>query len=168
MWWWIDEMRNRIQRSWATPDPAWYRKQALLKKRLDVLAAQLRSASKVFTASTSSTSSTTTAWYVTQSDCWGQIVQSYDIMMTDVYKTLSYLQLLDYYTKRYTNNRWYYSRKSKQLYNVLETRYTSTPDRLYTMWQAAREWFFTEPTRRKPLHYYLFYHLLSLQNDDKS
>ena len=149
---WIEEIERRI----GSADPK--ERQPLLKKRLDILAAQLRSTS----------SSVYAPRYVTPADCRGQIVFSYDEMMTDVYKHLSYLHLLNYYTKQYTNNRWYYSRKRKQIHDTLISRYTSTPHQLYTMRTAAWEWFFMNPSIRKPLHYYLFYYLIWLQDDKES
>ena len=91
---WIEEIERRIGSSDPKGGhPLLKKRQSLLKKRLDILAAQLRS------------STHPTLRYVTPADCRGQIVSSYDEMMTDVYKHLSYLQLLNYYTKQYTNNR---------------------------------------------------------------
>jgi hypothetical protein len=153
---WIEEIERRIGSSDPKErQPLLKKRQSLLKKRLDILAAQLRS------------SNHPTLRYVTPADCRGQIVSSYDEMMTDVYKHLSYLQLLNYYTKQYTNNRWYYSRKRKSIHATLISRYTSTPHHLYTMRTAAWEWFFMNPSTRKPLHYYLFYYLIWLQDDKK-
>lgn len=156
---WIEEIERRMVGS-ATDPSIQKERQPLLKKRLDILAAQLRYAA-------SNTAAHHSLRYVTPADCRGQIVSSYDEMMTDVYKHLSYLQLLNYYTKQYTNNRWYYSRKRKSIHATLISRYTSTPHHLYTMRTAAWEWFFTNPSIRKPLHYYLFYYLIWLQDDRK-
>lgn len=128
-----------------------------LKKRLDILWAQLRA--------NKTNSSYKSPRYVTPDNSFSMIVEDYDIMMTDVYRHLSYLISLDKYTKQVTNNRGYYCRKKQQIHMYLISTYTSTPHSVYTMRDVAWEWFFKNPAIRQPLHSFLFNYLISLQDD---
>lgn len=159
----IDSLADRIK-AWEynqKPDPKHpnrYTAPAVqLKKRLDILWARLR-----YNATNSNYKS---PWYVSPEDAWWQIVEDYDLALTDIYQHLSYLIALDTYTKTVTNNRWYYCRKKQQTYLYLNSTYTLTPTRLYTMWDEAWDWFFSNPHVRKPLNTTLFYYLISLQDD---
>ena len=158
----IDSLADRI-RSWELSNapeikhPNRYTAPAVqLKKRLEILWARLRTSSQYHSP-----------WYVSPQDAWWQIVEDYDLALTDIYQHLSYLIALDTYTRVYTNNRWYYSRKKQQTYLYLTATYTINPHQLYTMWDIAWDWFFSNPHVRKPLNTTLFYHLMELQ-DDKS
>lgn len=162
----IDSLADRIK-AWelqAAPMPKHpnrYTAPAVqLKKRLDILGARLR-----YDSVKSSTYHS--PWYVSPDDARSMIVDDYDKMLTDIYQHLSYLNSLDLYTRLVTNNRWYYSRKKQQTYLYLESVYTSTPNLLFTMWEQAWDWFFSNPHVRKPLNTTLFYYLISLQDDEK-
>ena len=162
----IDSLADRIK-AWelqSTPIPKHpnrYTAPAVqLKKRLDILGARLR-------ANSVSSNSYHSPWYVSPEDAWWQIIEDYDLALTDIYQHLSYLIALDTYTKQYTNNRWYYCRKKQQTYLYLTSTYTTAPHLLYTMWDVAWDWFFSNPHVRKPLNTTLFYYLISLQDDEK-
>lgn len=128
-----------------------------LKKRLDILSAQLRV--------NEANSSYRSPWYLNPTDPFSLIINDYDIMMTDVYRHLSYLDTLDQYTHDVTNNRWYYCRKKQQTNLYLLSTYTDHPQSVYTMRDVAREWFFTKPSpNRLPLNAFLFNYLISLQD----
>lgn len=127
-----------------------------LKKRLDILWAQLKlDKSQAYTPPR----------YVSPSDPFSLIINDYDIMMTDVYRHLSYLDTLDQYTHDVTNNRGYYCRKKQQTHIYLLSTYTINPHQFYTMRDTAWEWFFRNPSSRQPLNSFLFNYLISLQDD---
>ena len=124
-----------------------------LKKRLDILSASLTN------------SSYRSPRYLNPTDPFSLIINDYDIMMTDIYQHLSYLDTLDQYTHDVTNNRWYYCRKKSHTFQYLLSTYTPTPQSVYTMRDVAREWFFTKPSpNRLPLNAFLFNYLISLQD----
>lgn len=147
---WIDSIESRVRALNDLPS-----KNVQLKKRLDVLGARLRANSVV---------SYRSPWYVSQSDPLSLIIDDYDRMLTDVYTHLSYLHLLDIYTKNATNNRGYYCRKRSQTRIYLVNTYFPHS---YCFRDAAWEWFFTNPSTRPPLHSYLFNYIMSLQDEQK-
>ena len=151
---WIDSLDRRIRERDTSLLPS---KKVQLKKRLDVLRSRL-------SASTQSSPHYHSPWYVSQTDPLSLIIDDYDRVLTDIYTHLSYLHLLDYYTKNVTNNRGYYCRKRS--YTRIYLMNTYDP-RLYCFRDAAWEWFFLPPTHRPPLHSYLFNYIISLQDDER-
>ena len=149
---WIDSLDRRIRDRDTSLLPS---KKIQLKKRLDVLRSRL---------SASSANNYHSPRYVTQIDPITLIIDDYDRMLTDIYMHLSYLHLLDYYTKKVTNNRGYYCRKKS--YTRIYLMNTYDP-RLYCFRDAAWQWFFTNPSTRPPLNSYLFNYIISLQNEQK-
>lgn len=145
---WIDSIESRVRALNDLP-----RKNVQLKKRLDVLRSRL----------SSNDTSYRSPWYVLQRDAFSLIVDDYDRLLTDVYTHLSYLHLLDIYTKNTTNNRGYYCRKRSQTRIYLMNTYYPEA---YCFRDAAREWFFSNPSTRPPLHSYLFNYIMSLQDDN--
>ncbi len=161
---WIDSLAERIaewERSITPPPkhPNRYTAPAVqLKKRLDILWARLR-----YEKGSDSIVSYKSPWYLSPSDTWSLIINDYDKMLTDIYTHLSYLHSLDQYTSTVTHNRGYYCRKRSQIRLALLNRYFPQS---YSMRDAAREWFFTNPHRRQPLNTFLFNYLISLQDDE--
>lgn len=160
---WIDSLAERIaewERSITPPPkhPNRYTAPAVqLKKRLDILWARLRYDSHT-------PDSYKSPWYLSPEDAFSIIVVDYDKMLTDIYTHLSYLHSLDQYTSTVTHNRGYYCRKRSQIRLALLNRYFPQS---YSMRDAAREWFFTNPSKRPPLNTFLFNYLISLQDDTK-
>ena len=154
---WIDSLDRRIRERDTSLLPS---KKVQLKKRLDVLRSRL----SISSANASSSPHYHSPWYVSQTDPLSLIIDDYDRVLTDIYTHLSYLHLLDYYTKNVTNNRGYYCRKRS--YTRIYLMNTYDP-RLYCFRDAAWEWFFTSPQRRPPLHSYLFNYIISLQDEQK-
>lgn len=150
---WIDSLDRRIRERDTSLLPS---KKIQLKKRLDVLRSRL-------SASTQS-SPYHSPRYVSPSDPLSLIIDDYDRVLTDIYMHLSYLHLLDFYTKTHTHNRGYYCRKKS--YTRIYLMNTYDP-RLYCFRDAAWEWFFTSPQRRPPLNSYLFNYIISLQDDER-
>ena len=154
----IDSLAERIKEreNQASPTPKHpnrYTAPAVqLKKRLDVLWAQLRYPTYK------------SPWYATPADTWWLIIQSYDIALTDIYRHLSYLISLDTYTHTVTHNRGYYCRKKQETQLYLISEYGANPTQIYTMRDKAREWFFSS-NPRQPLHTFLFNYLISLQDE---
>lgn len=167
---WVDSLAERIARrekSISPPPkhPNRYTSPAYtLKKRLDILWAQLRNQSR-----SDSVGSYRSPWYLSPADAFSIIIVDYDIMLTDIYRHLSYLHCLNVYTSSITHNRGYYCRKKRQIRLTLLNRYTLSPQSCYSMRDTAREWFFTKPTpQRPPLNTYLFNYLISKQDETKN
>ena len=154
---WIDSLDRRIRERDTFLLPS---KKVQLKKRLDVLRSRL----SISSANASSQPHYHSPWYVSQTDPLSLIIDDYDRVLTDIYTHLSYLHLLDYYTKTDTHNRGYYCRKRS--YTRIYLMNTYDP-RLYCFRDAAWEWFFLPPTQRPPLHSYLFNYIISLQDEQK-
>jgi hypothetical protein len=156
---WIDSLDRRIRERDTSLLPS---KKVQLKKRLDVLRSRLSISSA--NARSDSVGSYHSPWYVSQTDPLSLIIDDYDRVLTDIYTHLSYLHLLDYYTKTHTHNRGYYCRKRS--YTRIYLMNTYDPHS-YCFRDAAWEWFFLPPTKRPPLHSYLFNYIISLQDDER-
>lgn len=150
---WIDSLDRRIKERDTSLLPS---KKVQLKKRLDVLRSRLNVSIQSHPYRS--------PWYVSQTDPLSLIIDDYDRVLTDIYTHLSYLHLLDYYTKNHSHNRGYYCRKRS--YTRIYLMNTYNP-RLYCFREAAWEWFFTSPQRRPPLNSYLFNYIISLQDDER-
>ena len=154
---WIDSLAERIaERERAMKPiprhPNRYTSPAYtLKKRLDILWAQLRCPNYK------------SPRYLSPSDTWSLIINDYDIMLTDIYRHLSYLHCLNVYTATVTHNRGYYCRKKSQIRLTMLNRYFPQS---YSMRWPAWEWFFTNPQHRPPLNTFLFNYLMNLQDDE--
>ena len=153
---WIDSLDRRIRDRDTSLLPS---KKIQLKKRLDVLRSRLS-----ISSANASPHTYKSPRYVTQIDPISLIIDDYDRMLTDIYMHLSYLHLLDYYTKHHTHNRGYYCRKKS--YTRIYLMNTYDP-RLYCFRDAAWQWFFISPQHRPPLNSYLFNYIISLQNEQK-
>lgn len=121
-----------------------------LKKKLEVLWAKLK---------LPITSYYRSVWYTDNANPLALISSDYDIMLTDIWMHLSYLNALDEYTRSYTKNRGYYWRKKQAIHTRLDSLYTPS---LYTFRTEAWEYRLQAPTRqRQPLNEILFYTLFN-------
>lgn len=130
----------------------------LQKKKLDILLSRLSRPEYLMPSQ----------FTTNPSDAWTIIVSDYDSIITKIRTSLSYIILLDVYTKTFTHNRGYYSRKRKQIYEGLLAEHTERPELLYSFREAAWSYRLQPPTlQRLPLYTVLLNFLLTTQEENE-